>query len=125
MSLTSPVLCISNDFSFLSRLLILDLLYLLSSDQSYLFDDESDNDGSESGSSGMCSFPDFSLRFDDTIGCVSGLGSDIFVPTGVESKCDIFSFVMFMSRIQRWLTHQNVLAALKDVPTNICYSQLS
>ena len=38
----------------------------------------------------------FSLRFDNSIGRVSGLGSGVFIPTGVESKCDIFVFVMFV-----------------------------
>ena len=37
-----------------------------------------------------------SLRFDDSLGRVSGLGPGVFVPTVVESKCDIFAFVMFV-----------------------------
>ena len=57
MSLTSPVLCISNTFYFLSRLLLLYLMFLLSSDRSNSLDDESDNDWSESRSSGTCSVP--------------------------------------------------------------------
>ena len=36
----------------------------------------------------------FPLRFDDSVGRVSGLGSGVFSPTGVDSKCDIFSFVV-------------------------------
>ena len=43
----------------LSCLLLLDLLYFMSSNGYYPLDDESDNDGSESGSSGTYSFPDF------------------------------------------------------------------
>ena len=75
-------------------LLLLDLLHLLSSDESDLIDDESDKNGSESRSSGTCSFP---FRFDDPVGHVSGLGYSVFVPTGVESKCDVFAFVVFIS----------------------------
>ena len=35
----------------------------------------------------------FPLRFDDSVGRVSGLGSGVFSPTGVDSKCDVFLFV--------------------------------
>ena len=38
----------------------------------------------------------FSLNFDHSIGSVSGLGSGVFVPTGVESKCDVLTFVVFV-----------------------------
>ena len=38
----------------------------------------------------------FSLRFDNSIGRVSGLGSGVFIQTGVESKCDIFVFFVFV-----------------------------
>ena len=61
-------------FFFLSRLLLLDFLYFLSSDESDSLYDESDDDGYYSGSSGTCSFPAFSFCFDDFIGRVSGLG---------------------------------------------------
>ena len=82
-------------------LLLLYFLYLLSSDESDLIDDESDDAGSDddrsdSGSSGTYYFPAFSLCFDNYFGPVSGLGSGIFVPTGVDSKCDIFAFVVFV-----------------------------
>ena len=73
--------------------MILDFLYLLLSDESDSLDDESDNDGSDSGSSGTCSFP---LHFDNSVSSVSGLGSGVFVPTGVESNCDIFAFVVLV-----------------------------
>ena len=52
--------------------------------------------------------PDFSLRFDDSIGSVSCSGSGVSVPIGVNSKCDIFTFVVCCTnriQIQRWLTH--------------------
>ena len=61
-----------------------------------MLDDESDDDGSDSGSSGTYYFCAFSLRFDDYVGSVSGLGSGIFVPTGFDSKCYIFEFVVFV-----------------------------
>ena len=65
----------------------------MSSDKSDLLDDESDDDGSDYGSSGTCFFL---LRFDDSVGHVSLLGSGVFVPTRVKSKCDVFEFVVFM-----------------------------
>ena len=76
--------------------MILDFLYFLSSDEAYSLNDESDDDGSDSGSSGTYSFCAFSLRFDDSVGSVCGLGFGVFVPTGVKSKCDIFAFVVFV-----------------------------
>ena len=81
---------------FLLRILILDLLHFLSWGKSDSLKDEPDYDGYDSGSSGTCSFPAFPLRFDDSVCCVIVLGSRIFVPTGVESKCDIFVFVVFV-----------------------------
>ena len=58
-----------------------------------MLDDESDNDGSDSGFSGTCYFP---LRFDDSNGCFSGLGYGVFVPTGVDSTCNLFPFVVLV-----------------------------
>ena len=56
-------------------------------------DDESDDYGYGSRFSGTCSF---TLCFDDSIGCFSGLGYWVFVPTGVDFKCDVFVFVVFV-----------------------------
>ena len=81
---------------FLLHPLLFDFLYLLSLDQSDLLDDESDNDGYDSGSSGTYSFCAFSLRFDDSVGSVSCLGYGVFVPTGVKSKSDILAFCVFV-----------------------------
>ena len=72
------------------RCLLFDLMYFLSSEKSDLLNDESDDDGYDSGSSGTYSFCAFSLCFDNSVGSVSGLGYGVFVPTGVEYKCDIF-----------------------------------
>ena len=83
-------------FFFLSRCFLFDLLYFLSSDESYSPGDDSDDDGSDYGSSGTYSFCAFYLRFDNSVGSVSGLVSGIFVPTGVESKCDIFTSDLFV-----------------------------
>ena len=52
------------------------VLYFLSSDESDLLDDESEELGSDSRYSGTYSFRAFSLRFDDS--AVSFLGSDVF-----------------------------------------------
>ena len=74
--------------------MLLDFLYLLSSDESYLLDDESEYDGYDSRSSGTYSFTNFLCIFTNSVGRVSVLGSGVFVPTEVKSKCDIFSFVV-------------------------------
>ena len=81
---------------FLLRLLISDLLYLISSYKLDSLDDNSDDDGYDSRSSIMYSFPNFSLCFDYSVVCFSGLGSSGFVPIGVQSKCDTFAFVVFV-----------------------------
>ena len=67
-----------------------DNLYLLSSEKSDYLDDESENLGSDSGSSGRYSFRFFCLRFDDSVGSVSVLGYCSFAPTGVKSRGDMF-----------------------------------
>ena len=59
-----------------------------------LFDDESDDDGSVSGSPGMCAFPFCSGKF---VGGFSGVGYGVFVPTGIESIGDVFPLVVFVS----------------------------
>ena len=38
----------------------------------------------------------FYLAVDESVGCVSGFGSGIFVPIGVESKCDVVFFVLII-----------------------------
>ena len=68
-------------YLFLSHLFLLDLLYFLSSDESDLLNDDSDYVGSYYGSSSTYSFHSFSLSFDNYVGCVSGLGSGVFLPT--------------------------------------------
>ena len=70
------------------RRLLFDLLYLLSSDKSDSLDDESNGDGSDSGFSGTYSFSDFYLCLENSVGRISVLGSGVFVPIGVDSKCD-------------------------------------
>ena len=88
MSLTSLASCISVAFFFIASLFY--FLYFLSSYESYLLDYKSGGDGFDSGFSGTYYLCTFSLRFEDYVGSVSGLGFGVFVPTGVESKCDIF-----------------------------------
>ena len=68
----------------------------MSSEKIIFADDEFDDDGSESGSSGTYSFTNCSLRFNNYVGSVGGLRSGIFVPTGVKSICDIFTSDMFV-----------------------------
>ena len=78
----------------LSSLLFLDFLYLLLSEKLDSLDDESENNRSDSRSYGTRSFPFCS---EDSVGRVSGLGSRVFVPTGVDSKCDVFAFFVFVT----------------------------
>ena len=78
---------------------------MISYDQSYSRDDESDNGGSDSGSDGTCSFlfcfEESVGRVDNSIGRVDKsvdrfcrMGSDIFVPTGIKSIVDIVPLVV-------------------------------
>ena len=92
MSLTIYVFYVYDDFVLL-LFLILYFLHLLSLYESDLLDDDYGNDGSDSRSSDTCYFP---LRFDKYVGCVSGLGSGVFVPAGVDFKGDVYAFVMFV-----------------------------
>ena len=63
MSLTIPILCISDAFYFYRVSFFLNFLYLLSLDKSDSLDDESDNDGSDSRSSGTYSSTNFICVF--------------------------------------------------------------
>ena len=63
----------------------------------------------------------FFLYFDYSVGRVSGLGSGFFVPTGVESKCDIFGFFVFVTigvkykggQLIEMFWHSNLLLSLQ------------
>ena len=71
--------------------LLLDSLQMLSSKKSDLLDDESEDDGSDSGSPDTCAF---TFLFEESVGCVDnsvgrggesvgrvcGVGSGVFVP---------------------------------------------
>ena len=70
---------------FLLRLLLFDLMYLMSSDESDLIDDDSDFDGSDSGSSGRYYFCTFSFCFEDSVGSVGSLGSGVFCTNRIQS----------------------------------------
>ena len=54
------------------------------------FFDESENDGSGSGSPGTSVG-----SAGESVGSVNGVGFGNFVPTGIESLGDVFTFVMF------------------------------
>ena len=75
---------------------------MLSFDKLDLFDDESDSDGSGSGSPGTCAFPFCSGKYvgsvGKSVGGVSGVGSGVFVPTGIESIDDVVMLVVFVPR---------------------------
>ena len=74
-----------------------------------MFDDESDDNGSDSGSAGTCAFPfcfdesfgfvgDYVGRVEESIGCVSGVGSDTFVPKGIKSIVGAVPLVVFVPK---------------------------
>ena len=86
MSLTIPVSCVSDAFSFYRIVFFLIFLYLLSSYKSDSLHDEYDDDGSDSVSPGTYSFEKNLCVLTNSVGSVSGLGAGIFVPTGVKSK---------------------------------------
>ena len=72
---------------------LINLLELISFDKLDLFDNEYDNDGSGCGSPVTCAFPFFSDEsvgsVDKYVGRVKGIGSGVFVPTGIESIGDV------------------------------------
>ena len=80
----------SRCFFLLSRYLIFDSLYFLSLEKSYSIDTDSNELGYDSISYGTYSLCYFSLHFEDFVSSVSVLGYDVFAPTGVKSKEDIF-----------------------------------
>ena len=95
MSLKGPVSCVSDAFSFLLLFFLINLLELLFFNELYLFDDESDDDGSESGSPGTCKFSFCSGNF---VGRFNGVGSGVFVTTGIESIGGIVPFIVFVTK---------------------------
>ena len=79
----------------LINFILFDLLELLSFHELDLFNDDSNDDGYGSGSPGMCTFTFFS---GDYVGFVSGVGSGVFVPTGIKLIGDVVSLVLFVPR---------------------------
>ena len=67
-----------------------------------MFDDKSDNVGSGSGSPGTCTFQFCSGKSvssgGKSVGGVSGVGSGVFIPTGIESIGDVFPLFVFLPR---------------------------
>ena len=65
-----------------------------------MFDDESDNFGSGSGSPGTCAFLFCSGKSvgsaGESVGGISGVGSGVFFLTGIESIGDVFPLVVFV-----------------------------
>ena len=77
--------------------LILDLIYLLSLDESDSLDDDSDNESNDDGSdSGSASTFTFTFRFEEFVGYVCGVGSGVFVPIGIKSIGEVVTFVVFV-----------------------------
>ena len=67
-----------------------------------MFDDESDDDGSGYGPVGTCTFTFCSGKavgiVGESVGGVSGLGSGVFVLTGIESISDVVLVVVVVPR---------------------------
>ena len=65
-------------------------------------DDESNDDGSGSRSTGTCNFPFCYGKpvgsVGETVGRVCGVGSGVLVPTGIELIGDVFPLVVFIPR---------------------------
>ena len=101
MSLAYIVTVVGRIRIFLLCLFILDLLELLLARKSDLLDDDSDNDGCDSGSAGTRAFPfcfkDSVGSVDDSVGIVRVVGSGIFVLMGIESIGGIVPLVVFIS----------------------------
>ena len=75
---------------------------MVSSNELYSFNDESDDNGSNSGSAGTCDFP---FRFNESVGRVgeyvgrgSGVGYSVFVLTGIKSIGDVFLLVLLVPK---------------------------
>ena len=97
-------------FFIWSHPFLLDLLYLLSLDESYSLNDKSDNDGSDYGSSGTCAF---TFRFGNSVVHVSSMGSSFSSSNRslVQFwRCYICRVCTNRNWFQRWLTDQNILA---------------
>ena len=77
------------------RFFIFDLLELLSFDKLDLFDDESDNYGSGSGSPGTRVFPFCSGK---SVVSISGVGSVDSILICIESIGDVVSLFVFIPR---------------------------
>ena len=72
-----------------------------------MLDDESDDDGYDSGSAGTCTF---NFCFEDSVGCVDnsvgcvdnsvgfvcGVGPGVFVPIVIESIGDVVPLIVFV-----------------------------
>ena len=67
-----------------------------------MLDDESDDDGSTSRSAGTCTFPfcfeESVDHVDDSVGCVRGVESRVFLPKGNESIGDVVPLVAFVPK---------------------------
>ena len=74
----------------------------MSFDKLDLFDDESNDDGSGSGSPGICAFLFCSGKSvgsaSECVGRVRGVESGIFVFTGIKSIGDVVLLVVFVLR---------------------------
>ena len=68
--------------------------------KSYSFDDESEDNGSESGSTGTCTFPfrfeDYVGRVENSVGRVRGMVSGVLFTIGIKSIGDIVLLIMLV-----------------------------
>ena len=80
----------------------------MSSDESYLLDDDYDNDVSDSGSSGTFAF---TFCFGNCVSCFSGVGSGVFLNSSRFQLwcCCVFLVWKNKSRVHRWSTHDAIV----------------
>ena len=73
---------------------------MLSSEKSDSLDDEPENDGYDSGSAGTCAFTfrfdEYVGRVDNFVGRVRGVGSGVFLMTGIDSIGEVVPLVVFV-----------------------------
>ena len=101
MVLTCPVSCVYDAFSSYFVSISFGLLWFLSFYELDFFDDESEDDGSGSGSPGTCAF---SFCFGNSVGRVSGVGSGIFFEWNRVNRglCSVGCVCSKRSLFQSW-----------------------
>ena len=82
--------------------MLLNLLQFISSDESDLLNDESDDDGSDSGSAGTYNFlflfDEYVCPVGESVGHISGVECGVFVLIGTDSIIDVVMLVVVVTK---------------------------